>query len=60
MEKATKGTTHELTWNFYHDVPSLMSSKECHQHMMKADIMKRWTMPENGLNRGLNYENKLV
>eukprot|EP00957_Ditylum_brightwellii_P162701 12389721-Ditylum_brightwellii.AAC.1 len=27
---------------------------------MEADIMKRWIMPENGLDRGLNYENKLV
>eukprot|EP00957_Ditylum_brightwellii_P171052 13021590-Ditylum_brightwellii.AAC.1 len=59
-EKAFKETTHELTWNFYHDAFSLMSSKECHQHMTEVDIMKKWILPENGLNRGLNYENKLV
>eukprot|EP00957_Ditylum_brightwellii_P180917 13783617-Ditylum_brightwellii.AAC.1 len=47
-------------YNTYHDALSLMSSKECRQHMMEADIMKRWIMPENSLNRGLNYENQLV
>mmetsp|Transcript_28139 Transcript_28139/g.41539 ORF Transcript_28139/g.41539 Transcript_28139/m.41539 type:complete len:152 (-) Transcript_28139:13-468(-) len=28
--------------------------------MTEAGIIKRLIMPENGLNRGLNYENKLV
>ena len=49
--KVFKGTTHERTWKFYHNALSLMSAKECCLHMEQTGILKRWILPEEGLNK---------
>ena len=60
MEKVFKGTTHECTWKFYRDALSLMSAEECHLHMEQTGILKRWILPEEGLNKKKKYEGRLI
>eukprot|EP00957_Ditylum_brightwellii_P037319 2824539-Ditylum_brightwellii.AAC.1 len=60
MEKVFKCTTHECTWKFYHDALSLMSAKECCFHMEHTGILKRWILPEEGLNKKEKYKGRLI
>eukprot|EP00957_Ditylum_brightwellii_P023419 1767824-Ditylum_brightwellii.AAC.1 len=37
-----------------------MSVKECCLHMEQAGILKRWILPEEGLNRKEQYKGRLI
>eukprot|EP00957_Ditylum_brightwellii_P194576 14820725-Ditylum_brightwellii.AAC.2 len=60
LREVIRGTTHNYTWTFCHDALSLMSAKESCLHMGKTGILKRWIMPEEGLNKKEKYDGKLI
>eukprot|EP00957_Ditylum_brightwellii_P037669 2848673-Ditylum_brightwellii.AAC.1 len=59
-EKVFKGTMNERTWKCYHDALSLMSEKECCLHMEQTGNLKRWILPEEGLNKKEKYKGRLI
>ena len=44
------GTGLEDEWCIYHDALSIMCKKECCKWMAKKGYLKRWILPELGLN----------
>ena len=55
-KNAFLGTHHQGDFYFYHDVLSLMTSKETTQWMESKNILKHWILPEQGLKKGARYE----
>ena len=50
MRDAFKGTKYEETYLFYHKALISMTDKDCNDWMRKEGILKRWILPELGMN----------
>ena len=50
MRDAFKGTKYEQTHLFYHDALISMTNKDCIDWMREEGILKRWILPELGMN----------
>ncbi|EJK60897.1 hypothetical protein THAOC_18686 [Thalassiosira oceanica] len=55
-----KGTKNEDNWMFYHDALILMTAKECKDWMAEKGYLKRWILPELGLNEDLGFGGRPV
>ena len=51
-----EGTSHAGDFFFYHDALSLMTAKETRKWMSEKGFMKKWLVPQNGVNGGTRYE----
>ena len=47
---AFKGTKYEDSYLFYHDALKTMTDKDCIEWMREEGILKRWILPEEGMN----------
>lgn len=64
-DRLMKGTIHENDWLFYHDVLSLLTSKDCLDYMRKKYFkgircIDRWLLPRNGVNKNTPYDGRCV
>ncbi|EJK62102.1 hypothetical protein THAOC_17300, partial [Thalassiosira oceanica] len=55
-----KGTKNEDNWMFYHDALILMTAQECKDWMAEKGYLKRWILPELGLNDDLGFGGRPV
>ena len=70
MDSATrnafKGTKYKKSYLFYHNALISMTNKDCINWMREEDILKKWILPELGVNNKIaivdehENENQLV